>query len=141
VPSADCPWLEPYGAAPESRQIMWGAIVTLHGRYPRALGALKDEWWTDEAHTETLCALAVWLAEIDDAGQDPHEELAFQAQLGDYVAPAPGRRWRDEGVEARGAAGRGPRPAPSARLHGAGRRVRPFRWRTRACLSCCRPSA
>jgi hypothetical protein len=32
--------------------------------------------WTDESHTETLCALAIWRAEIDDTGQDPREELA-----------------------------------------------------------------
>jgi hypothetical protein len=63
---------------------MWGAIVVLHGRYPRYLQALKDQWWTDEAHTEILCALAAWRAEIDDAGDDPREELAFQAQLTDY---------------------------------------------------------
>jgi hypothetical protein len=47
-------------------------------------GHLKDESWTDEAHTETLCALAVWRAEIDESGQDPREELAFQTQLADY---------------------------------------------------------
>jgi hypothetical protein len=78
------PWLEPYGGDPEWRQQMWGAIVALHGRYARALGHLKDEWWTDESHAETLCALAVWRAEIDDTGQDPREELAFQTQLTDY---------------------------------------------------------
>jgi hypothetical protein len=78
------PWLEPYGGDLEWRSQMWGAIVGLHGRYPRALGPLKDEWWTDESHTETLCAIAVWRAEIDDSGQDPREELAFQAQLADY---------------------------------------------------------
>jgi hypothetical protein len=77
-------WLEPYGGDPGWRQQMWGAIVALHGRYTRALGALKDEWWADESHTETLCALAVWRAEIDDTGQDPREELAFHAQLADY---------------------------------------------------------
>jgi hypothetical protein len=77
-------WLEPYRGDPEWRQQMWGAIVALHGRYPRALGALKDEWWTDESHAETLCALAVWRAELDDSGQDPREELAFQTQLADY---------------------------------------------------------
>ena len=46
---------------------------------------LKEDWWSDEAHTETLCALAVWRAEIDDKGQDPREELAFQQQLADYA--------------------------------------------------------
>jgi len=61
-------WLEPYGGDRNWRQEMWGAIVALHGRYPRHLENLKDRWWTDEAHTETLCALAVWRAEIDDKG-------------------------------------------------------------------------
>jgi hypothetical protein len=79
------PWLEPYGGDSGWRQEMWGAIVALHGRYPRHLQDLKDGWWTDEAHTETLCALAVWRAEIDDAGENPREELAFQTQLSDYA--------------------------------------------------------
>lgn len=61
-----------------------GAIVALHGRYPVQLGTLKDKWWTDESTTETLCALAVWRAELDDTGQDPRDELAFQNQLADY---------------------------------------------------------
>ena len=77
-------WLEPYGGDQSWRQQMWGAIAALHGRYPRHLEALKDGWWTDEAHTETLCALATWRAELDDTGQDPREELAFQSQLTDY---------------------------------------------------------
>jgi len=77
-------WLEPYGGDLAWSDEIWGAIVALHGRYPRHLEALKDQWWTDDAHTETLCALAVWRAEIDDAGQDPREELAFQTQLSDY---------------------------------------------------------
>jgi hypothetical protein len=78
-------WLEPYGGDPDWRAEMWGAIVALHGRYPRALANLKDEWWTDEQHTETLCALATWRTEIDDTGADPREELAFQTQLNDYA--------------------------------------------------------
>jgi hypothetical protein len=84
-PDSRAQWLEPYGGDPMWREEMWGAIVALHGRYPRRLEHLKDGWWNDEAHTETLCALAVWRAEIDDAGQDPREELAFQAQLADYA--------------------------------------------------------
>jgi hypothetical protein len=79
------PWLQPYGGDPEWRQEMWGAIVALHGRYPHKLQALKDKWWTDDSTTETLSALAVWRAELDDAGQDPREELAFQTQLADYA--------------------------------------------------------
>jgi hypothetical protein len=64
---------------------MWGQIVALHGRYPRTLAHLKDQWWTEEQHTETLCALAVWRSDLDDAGVDPREELAFHAQLADYA--------------------------------------------------------
>jgi hypothetical protein len=79
------PWLEPYGGDRTWREEMWGAIVALHGRYPRHLEALKDEWWNDDAHTETLCALVVWRGEIDDAGDDPREELAFKTQLSDYA--------------------------------------------------------
>ncbi len=63
---------------------MWGQVVALHGRYPRHLAGLMDDWWTDDSHTETLSALAMWRAEIDDTGQDPREELAFQNQLTDY---------------------------------------------------------
>jgi hypothetical protein len=78
-------WLEPYGGDPDWRTEMWGQIVALHGRYPRTLTHLKDEWWTDEDHTEMLCALAVWRSELDDTGQDPREELAFHNQLADYA--------------------------------------------------------
>ena len=78
-------WLEPYGGDRSWRGEMWGAVVALHARYPRHLGALKDEWWLDDAHTEMLCALAVWRGEIDDAGGDPREELAFHGQLEAYT--------------------------------------------------------
>jgi hypothetical protein len=77
-------WLEPYGGDERWRTQMWEKIVALHGRYPRALGALKEGWWTDDAQRETLCALVVWRAELDDAGVDPRDELAFQTQLSDY---------------------------------------------------------
>lgn len=77
-------WLEPYGGDTAWRAEMWGQIVALHGRYPHILAYLKDEWWADEAHIETLCALAVWRSELDDGGVDPREELAFHAQLTDY---------------------------------------------------------
>ncbi len=79
------PWLEPYGGDPDWSREMWGAIVALHGRYPTQLEKLKDGWWKDESQTETLCALAVWRAELDDTGQDPREELAFQHQLADHA--------------------------------------------------------
>lgn len=80
------PWLEPWGGDPDWRDEMWGAIVALHGRYPRHLEALKSGWWNDDAHTELLCALAVWRAAIDDAGEDPREEIAFHTRLSDYAA-------------------------------------------------------
>lgn len=83
--SGRAPWLEPYGGDPEWRQQMWGQVVALHGRYPTQLEALKDKWWKDESTTETLGALAVWRAELDDSGQDPRAELAFQNQLADYA--------------------------------------------------------
>jgi hypothetical protein len=78
-------WLEPYGGDRSWRVEMWGAVVALHGRYPRYLDSLKEGWWKDDAHTETLCALAVWRGEIDDAGQSPREEIAFQTQLADFA--------------------------------------------------------
>jgi hypothetical protein len=83
--SERAPWLEPYGGDSKWRQQMWGAVVALRGRYPTQLQALKEKWWKDESQTETLCALAVWRAELDDAGQDPRDELAFQNQLADYA--------------------------------------------------------
>jgi hypothetical protein len=64
---------------------MWGAVVALHGRYPRHLEHLHTGWWTDESQAETLYALTVWRADIDDGGQDPREELAFHRQLADYA--------------------------------------------------------
>jgi hypothetical protein len=73
------------GGDPTWRQEMRGQIVALHGRYPRALANLKDDWWTDEQHTEMLCALATWRSELDDAGVDPRDELAFQTQLNNYT--------------------------------------------------------
>jgi hypothetical protein len=83
--SERAPWLEPYGGDSEWRQQMWGAVVALHGRYAGQLQALNEGWWKDESQTETLCALAVWRAELDDTGQDPRDELAFQNQLADYA--------------------------------------------------------
>ena len=78
-------WLEPYGGDATWRQETWGAIVALHARYPRQLEHLKAGWWTDEGQIETLCALAVWRAEIDEFGRDPREELAFHHQLTDFA--------------------------------------------------------
>jgi hypothetical protein len=78
-------WFEPYADAARWRREMWGAIVGLHARYPRFLEAMKDGWWTDEAHTEVLCALAVWRAQIDEGGESPREELAFHRELSIYA--------------------------------------------------------
>ena len=92
------PWLEPYGGDPVWWREMWGSIVALHGRYPRHLEHLKHGWWEDEAQTETLAALAVWRAEIDDHGRDPREELAFHHQLADIADTL---RRQGGGVESR----------------------------------------
>jgi hypothetical protein len=78
------PWLEPYGGDTTWRNTMWTAIVALHGRYPRHLQYLKDQWWTDDATTDALCALATWRQEIDDTSQDPRDELTFLHQLADF---------------------------------------------------------
>jgi hypothetical protein len=74
-------WLEPYGGDPDWRADMWGQVVALHGRYPKALGWLQDGWWNEEEQTEPLCALAVWRSELDDADGDVREELSFHLQL------------------------------------------------------------
>jgi hypothetical protein len=86
------PWIEPVMGDPAWRRRMWGSIVALHGRYPQALAHLKDGWWEDSSHVETLCALVVWRDWIDVAADDPRFELAFQAQLADY-----GQALRQEG--------------------------------------------
>ncbi|HUB73079.1 MAG TPA: hypothetical protein VL979_03445 [Solirubrobacteraceae bacterium] len=86
------PWIEPVMGDPAWRRRMWGSIVALHGRYPQALTHLKDGWWKDASHVETLCALVVWRDWIDIAADDPRHELAFQAQLTDY-----GQALRQEG--------------------------------------------
>jgi hypothetical protein len=86
------PWIEPVMGDPAWRRRMWGSIVALHGRYPQALAHLKDGWWKDASHVETLCALVVWRDWIDLAADDPRHELAFQAQLADY-----GQALRQEG--------------------------------------------
>jgi hypothetical protein len=92
APDQRPPWLEPYGGDREWRVLIWAAIVALHGRYSHALAFLKEGWWEDAAHLETLCALVVWRDWIDDYGDDPRYELAFHAQLEDF-----GRGLRQEG--------------------------------------------
>jgi hypothetical protein len=66
------------------RREMWGSIVALHGRYPKALAYLREGWWTDSSHVETLCAFVVWRDWIDAAADDPRHELAFQLQLAEF---------------------------------------------------------
>lgn len=63
---------------------MWGAIIALHDRYPKQLGALQEDWWETEAHVERLCALVAWRRQLDIDAADPREELAFHTQLEDY---------------------------------------------------------
>jgi hypothetical protein len=66
--------------------LRWPVLVpdVLVGRYPQALAHLKDGWWDDSSHVETLCALVVWRDWIEVAADDPCHELDFQAQLADY---------------------------------------------------------
>jgi hypothetical protein len=44
LPVARAPWLEPYGGDREWRQLTWGAIIALYGRYPEHLKGLKIGW-------------------------------------------------------------------------------------------------
>jgi hypothetical protein len=64
---------------------MWRQIAVLHARYPRQLAALKQGWWTEPIHTETLCALVTWREALGQNDGDPREELAFKHQLEDYA--------------------------------------------------------
>jgi hypothetical protein len=86
------PWLEPYGGDRDWRLRTWGAIVAIYGRYPVELSALKQGWWNDNAHLETLSALAYWRQLLDDAAYDPVEELSFQLHIADF-----GRQLAQEG--------------------------------------------
>jgi hypothetical protein len=79
------PGLSPTAATPTGAQRCGARSSRCTAATPRQLEALKEEWWTDDSQTETLSALAVWRAELDDTGQDPREELAFQNQLADYA--------------------------------------------------------
>jgi hypothetical protein len=92
APDRNAPWIEPVLGDPEWRSYMWGSIVALYGRYTRELEHLKDGWWEDSSHVETLCALVVWRDWIDQVADDPRHELAFHVQLGDYS-----RELRQEG--------------------------------------------
>jgi hypothetical protein len=84
LPLVRAPWLEPYGGDREWRQLMWGSIVALYGRYPNALKGLKVGWWNDEAQVEMLCALTYWRRMLDDGGTDPRHELDFQFSVIEY---------------------------------------------------------
>jgi len=78
------PGSSPSWATKGWRRRMWGSIAALYGRYPRQLAHLREGWWKDFSHVETLCALVVWRDWIDVAAEDPRHELAFQAQLTDF---------------------------------------------------------
>ncbi|HTX06969.1 MAG TPA: hypothetical protein VME22_00075 [Solirubrobacteraceae bacterium] len=77
------PWLEPHD--PDERRIwrgeLWLAVLALCARYPRELQRLESGWWRTTSRIEQLAALDAWRFRIDQTGQDPREELAFQAQL------------------------------------------------------------
>ena len=92
LPTARAPWLEPYGGDRTWRQLMWGSILALYGRYPDALKGLKVGWWNDDAQVETLCALAHWRQMLDDSATDPRQELDFQFSIVEY-----GRRLKEAG--------------------------------------------
>lgn len=62
-PARRAQWIEPLGGDPHWRVWMWGSIVALHGRYPTELAHLKDGWWDNTSHVETLCTRG--LARLD----------------------------------------------------------------------------
>jgi hypothetical protein len=81
LPVARAPWLEPYGGDREWRQLTWGAIIALYGRYPDHLKGLKLGWWEDDSTVELLCAFAHWRQMLDDGATDPRQELDFEFSL------------------------------------------------------------
>jgi hypothetical protein len=80
------PWLEPFDDE-ERRQWRartWGEVIALCGRYPASLEALPECWWRESELLENVCAMAAWRMNIDCAGRDPRDELAFHNQLADF---------------------------------------------------------
>ena len=57
------------------------AILALCGRYAKELARLENEWWQQPSRVETLAALAEWRNQLDHDGEDPRDELAFQARI------------------------------------------------------------
>ena len=99
------PWLEPHDPAERRiwRSELWLAVLALSARYPRELDRLEAEWWRSTSRIEHLAALDAWRLQIDRHGQDPREELAFQAQLADLHhsldhAPGIGTNTFDRGL-------------------------------------------
>ena len=58
----------------------------------RALEHLKDGWWDDAAHVETLCALVIWRDWIDQEADDPGMSWRSRRSL-----PTMGGSFRQEG--------------------------------------------
>jgi hypothetical protein len=77
---AGAPWIAPEDD-PDWHTNMWGMIVALYERYPRALAKLEHDWYEHPERVETLAALAYWRANIDTSAEDPREELAFHNAL------------------------------------------------------------
>lgn len=76
-------WLEAEDDSSPAHTTLLPAVERLVTRYPEHLAGLRRDWWQIGHHKETLCALAAWRLLIDKCGQDPREELAFQASLAD----------------------------------------------------------
>ena len=83
-PTSDqtAPWIEPSDETRAAwRSETWMAILALCARYSKELTRLENEWWQRPSRVETLAALAEWRNQLDHNGEDPREELAFQARL------------------------------------------------------------
>jgi hypothetical protein len=76
------PWIEPSDETRAPwRSETWMAILALCARYAKELARLENEWWQRPSRVETLAALAEWRNRLDHDGEDPRDELAFQARL------------------------------------------------------------
>jgi hypothetical protein len=97
-------WLEPYGGDPEWRSQMWGAIVALHGRYPRgtqrAQRRMVDRRIT---HRDTLRARRL-ASRNRRRGARPTRRAHLPSPARRLLThPAAGRRRGHQGMEAGGA--------------------------------------
>lgn len=67
-----------YGDSREWRGPTWGR----NRQDPEVLSSLRDGWWRNATHLETLSA--TWPQSTDNTSSNPREELSFQIRLTNY---------------------------------------------------------